>query len=124
MYRSKILVSYSRDYGPRFRAPSDADITTLFTRLHRRGRRRLVRRGRLPEDDAGSDSFAAQAPLFAQTVSASLQGRVALGPRAGRDVHQRRRLGVQRGLLISHSLSYQPTAPASSLFGGRFVHGL
>ena len=42
------------------------------------------RRGRLPEDDAGSDPFAAEEPLFAQTVAASLQGRLALGPRAGR----------------------------------------
>ena len=39
-------------------------------------------RGRGPEDDAGSDPFA-QTPLFASTVAASLQGRVALGPRAG-----------------------------------------
>jgi hypothetical protein len=67
----------------RLPAHTDADVATLLTRLHRRVRRRLVRRGRLPEDDAGSDSFAAQAPLFAQMVPASLQGRVALGPRAG-----------------------------------------
>ena len=68
----------------RLSAPTDADITTLLTRLHRGVRRLLVRRGRLPEDDAGSDPFAAEEPLFAQTVAASLQGRVALGPRAGR----------------------------------------
>jgi hypothetical protein len=52
--------------------------------LHRRVRRLLARRGRLPDDEAGGrDPFAAQAPLFASAVAASLQGRVALGPRAG-----------------------------------------
>jgi hypothetical protein len=55
----------------------------LLTRLHRRVRRLLARRGRWPGADAGSDPFAAQAPLFASAVAASLQGRVALGPRAG-----------------------------------------
>ncbi|MBI3457953.1 MAG: transposase, partial [Candidatus Rokubacteria bacterium] len=45
--------------------PTDADIAALLTRLDRRGRRLLVRRGRLAEDDAGSDPFAAQEPLFA-----------------------------------------------------------
>jgi hypothetical protein len=40
-----------------------------------RARPPIVRRGRLPEDAAGSDPFAAEDPLFAQTVAASLQGR-------------------------------------------------
>ncbi len=69
--------------------PSDADIAALLTRLHRRVRRLLVRRGRLAEEAQGSDPFVAQQPLFAQTVAASLQGRVALGSRAGQP---RRRL--------------------------------
>jgi hypothetical protein len=63
--------------------PTDADIAARLTQLHRRVRRLLARRSRLAEDDAGSDPCAAQEPLFAQTVAASLQGRVALGPRAG-----------------------------------------
>ena len=78
---------------PRFHRlppPTDADIAALLTRLHRRVRRLLVRRGRLAEDDAGSDPFAAQEPLFAQTVAASLQGRVALGARAGQPVRRLR----------------------------------
>ena len=40
--------------------------------------------------DAGSDPFAAQAPLFASAVAASLQGRVALGPHAGQPVRRLR----------------------------------
>ena len=52
--------------------------------------RLLIRRGRWPADDAGSDPFAAQEPLFASAVAASLQGRVALGPRAGQPVRRLR----------------------------------
>jgi hypothetical protein len=59
--------------------PTDADIAALLTRVHGRVRRLLIRRGRRP----GEDPFAAQEPLFASAVAASLQGRVALGPRAG-----------------------------------------
>ena len=50
----------------------------------------MIRRGRWPADDAGSDPFAAQEPLFASAVAASLQGRVALGPRAGQPVRRLR----------------------------------
>src|SRR5262249_33599483 len=66
------------------------DITALLTRLHRRLRRLLIRRGQWPAHDAGSDPFAAQEPLFAGVVAASLQGRVALGPRAGQPVRRPR----------------------------------
>jgi hypothetical protein len=78
---------------PRFHhlpPPTDADITALLTPVHRRVQRLLIRRGRWPADDAGSDPFAAQEPLFAGVVAASLQGRVALGPRAGQLVRRLR----------------------------------
>ena len=78
---------------PRFHRlppPTDADIAALLARVHRRVRRLLARRGRLPEEAQGRDPFAAQEPLFAQTVAASLQGRVALGPRAGQPVRRLR----------------------------------
>ena len=70
--------------------PTDADIAALLTRVHRRVWRLLARRGRLPEEAQGSDPFAAQEPLFANAVAASLQGRVALGPRAGQPVRRLR----------------------------------
>jgi len=54
--------------------PTDPDIAALLTRLHRRVRRLLARRGRLPEGLHGSDSSATQEPLFASAVAASLQG--------------------------------------------------
>jgi hypothetical protein len=55
----------------------------LLARVRRRVRRLLIRRGRWPGEDAGSDPFAAQAPVFASAVAASVQGRIALGLRAG-----------------------------------------
>ena len=53
-------------------------------------RRLLIRRGRWSDKEAGSDPFAAQEPLFASAVAASLQGRVALGPRRGQLVRRLR----------------------------------
>jgi Putative transposase/Transposase zinc-binding domain len=70
--------------------PTDAGIAELLTQVHRRVRRLLIRRGRWSEDDPGSDPLAAQGPLFASAVAASLQGRVALGPRAGQPVRRLR----------------------------------
>jgi Putative transposase len=95
----------------RLSAPTDADITTLLTRLHRRVPRLLVRRGRLPEDAAGSDPFAAQEPLFAQTVAASLQGGVALGPRAGQALRR-----------LRSAASAQTTAPRCARLEGFSLH--
>jgi hypothetical protein len=53
-------------------------------------RRLFIRRGRWPDEEAGSDPLAAQEPLFASAVAASLQGRLALGPRAGQPVRRLR----------------------------------
>ena len=50
----------------------------------------LSRRGRWPEAEAGSDPFAVQEPWFASAVAASLQGRIALGLRAGQPVRRLR----------------------------------
>jgi hypothetical protein len=58
--------------------PTDTDIAVLLARVQRRVRRLLIRRGRWADAEAGSDPFAAQAPLFASAVAASLQGLVAL----------------------------------------------
>jgi putative transposase len=74
----------------RLPAPTDGDIAALLARAHRRVRRLLMHRGRWPDAEVGSDPFAAQEPLFASAVAASLQGRVALGPRAGQPVRRLR----------------------------------
>jgi len=99
---------------PRFHRltpPTDPDITALLTRLHRRVRRLLIRRGRWPADDAGSDPFASQAPLFAGVVAASLQGRVAFGPRAG-----------QRGRRLRSAAAATATGRRSARLEGFSLH--
>jgi hypothetical protein len=58
--------------------------------VQRRVRGLLSRRGRWPDAEAGSDPFAGQEPLFASAVAASLQGRIALGLRAGQPVRRLR----------------------------------
>jgi hypothetical protein len=65
-------------------------IAVLLARVQRRVRRLLSRRGRWPDAEAGSDPFAAQAPVFASAVAASLQGRIALGRRGGQPVRRLR----------------------------------
>jgi hypothetical protein len=70
--------------------PTDADIAQLLRRLRRRVGRLLIRRRRGSDEDAGRDPFAAQEPLFASAVAASLQSRVGLGARAGQPVRRLR----------------------------------
>jgi hypothetical protein len=70
--------------------PTDADIAVLLARVQSRVRGLLSRRGRWPDAEAGSDPFAVQEPLFASAVAASLQGRIALGLRAGQPVRRLR----------------------------------
>jgi len=72
--------------------PSDAEVAEILTLIRDRIQRLLQRRGLAPEDDARGpvDRLGEESPLLAGLVSASVQGRVALGTRAGRRV---RRLG-------------------------------
>jgi hypothetical protein len=72
--------------------PSDAEVAEILSLIRDRIQRLLQRRGLAPEDDATRpvDRLGEESPLLAGLVSASVQGRVALGTRAGRRV---RRLG-------------------------------
>ena len=76
-------------------APSDAEVAAALATVRQRVRRLLVRRGLEPGDDATgpADRLADESPVLAGIVGASVQGRVALGPRAGARV---RRLGDAR----------------------------
>jgi len=63
----------------------------VLAQIHRRVLRVLRRRGRLPEADSSpTDPVAEQMPLLAQYASASIQGLVASGPRAGHPVRRLR----------------------------------
>jgi Putative transposase len=75
--------------------PSDAEVAAALTMIRHRVQRLLVRHGLEPADDATgpADRLADESPALAGIVGASVQGRVALGPRAGARV---RRLGDAR----------------------------
>ena len=76
-------------------APSDTEVAEALALIRQRVRRLLVRRGLEPSDDATgpADRLAEESPVLAGIVGASVQGRVALGSRAGARV---RRLGQDR----------------------------
>src|SRR5215813_15174340 len=66
--------------------PSDAEVAAALATIRHRVQRLLVRRGLEPGDDATgpADRLADESPVLAGIVEASVQGRVALGSRAGR----------------------------------------
>jgi hypothetical protein len=75
--------------------PSDAEVALVLATVRRRVQRLLVRHGLEPADDVTgpADRLAEESPVLAGIVGASVQGRVALGSRAGARV---RRLGDAR----------------------------
>jgi hypothetical protein len=66
-------------------APTDTEVARLLATLHRRILRLLCRRGVDTEAaaDVGLDPLAEESAALAAVASASIQGRVATGPRAG-----------------------------------------
>ena len=79
--------------------PSDAEVAAALATIRHRVQRLLVRRGLEPGDDATgpADRLVDESPVLAGIVGASVQGRVALGSRAGARV---RRLGEARDRAI------------------------
>jgi hypothetical protein len=75
--------------------PSDAEVAAALATIRHRVQRLLVRGGLEPADEATgpADRLADESPVLAGIVGASVQGRVALGSRAGARV---RRLGDAR----------------------------
>jgi Putative transposase len=75
--------------------PSDVEVAAALATIRHRVQRLLVRHGLDPGDDATgpADELANESPALAGIVGASVQGRVALGSRAGARV---RRLGDAR----------------------------
>jgi hypothetical protein len=74
---------------------SDAAVVAALATIRHRVQRLLVRHGLEPADDATgpADRFTEESPVLAGIVGASVQGRVALGHRAGARL---RRLGDAR----------------------------
>ncbi len=65
--------------------PSDAEVARVAGRIHRRVMRLMKRRGMGPDADS-QDTLELDEPLLAELYSASISGRVATGPRAGRPI--------------------------------------
>ena len=68
--------------------PTDEEVARVLATIHRRVRRLLSRRGLDVADAVDVDPLAEESPALAGISSASIQGRIALGPRAGARVFQ------------------------------------
>ena len=84
-----IYIDGSRDH-PVFRSvgpPTDAEVARAVKRVHRRVRRLMERRGFGPRaDPEEADALQHDQPLLAELYGASITGRVATGPRAGKRI--------------------------------------
>src|SRR3989475_6948181 len=68
--------------------PSDEEVARLLATIYRRVQRLLARRGLDVDDPPDVDPLAEESPALAGISNASIQGRIALGPRAGARVLQ------------------------------------
>ena len=93
--------------------PSDAEVAEVLATVRHRVRRLLVRRGLEPGDDTTGpvDRLSEESPVLAGIASASVQGRVALGPRAGSRV---RRLGDRKSTRLNSSHIQKSRMPSSA----------
>jgi len=67
--------------------PSDGEVARIAERVHRLVTRLMEQRGLGPKDDPDeADTLRRDEPLLAKLYSASITGRVATGPRAGRRI--------------------------------------
>jgi len=67
-------------------APSNAEVTRVAASVQRSVERLMERRGLGPQADPGEDALRHDEPLLAELYGASVSGRIATGPRAGRRV--------------------------------------
>jgi hypothetical protein len=98
--------------------PTDEEMDRLLETIDRRVRRLLARRGMAGEVDDGStaDPWHEEAPVLAGIAAASVQGRRALGPRAGAAV---RRVGASAELL---ALAPSSRGPCHAHWNGFDLH--
>ena len=82
-----VYISSCPTTAPRFHPlppPTDEEIARITAAIARRVEKLLVRKGLLGEDATSDpDPLEADEPLLSQLYAASVQGRVATGPRAG-----------------------------------------
>ena len=68
--------------------PADEDMEDVLATIGRRVGRLLARRGVMEEGEAGADPWSEREPVLAGLSAASVQGRLALGPRSGAEVRR------------------------------------
>ena len=96
--------------------PSDAEVARVAERIHRRVARLAERRGLGPQTDPDeADALRRDAPLLAELYSASISGRVATGPRAGRRI-------ARVGNEVDPEDGALPSGPCCASVGGFSVH--
>jgi transposase len=76
--------------------PTDEEIAEILGQIHHGVTRLLRRAGRLAEDSSPTDPVAEQMPLLAGYAAASIQERIATGPRAGHPVRRLRTAAAVR----------------------------
>jgi hypothetical protein len=98
--------------------PTDEEMDRVLRTVERRIRRLLARRGVVDRDDGdgAADRWAEEAPVLAGLAGASVQGRVALGPRAGAEI---RRCGDPPDFLV---LSSSVLGPCHARANGFDLH--
>jgi hypothetical protein len=115
-----VLYQAGRDHFETFRAQAArvCDGEGLPRFIEEEFRRMLARHGLTDgaADDSRSDRWAEEAPVLAGIAGASVQGRIALGPRAGAEV---RRCGATRELA---SLSSWVLGPCHAHQNGFDLH--
>jgi hypothetical protein len=96
--------------------PSDAEVARVTERIQRRIARLLERRGLGPQADRDeSDSLRQSQPLLAELYGASVSGRAATGPRAGRRI-------AKVGDVIDLEDIAVPSGPRCATIAGFSVH--
>ena len=100
--------------------PSEAKVAEILALIRDRIQRLLQRRGLAPEDDATGpvNRLAEEFLVLAGIVGASVQGRVALGPRAGARV---RRFGDARATATVTSRGPRQAYLEGFAIGGRLI---
>ena len=96
--------------------PSDAEVARVTERIQRRIAKLLERRGLGPQADGNeSDALRNSQPLLAELYGASISGRAATGPRAGRRI-------AKVGDAIDLEDIAVPSGPRCATIAGYSVH--
>jgi hypothetical protein len=95
--------------------PGDAEVARVANRVRRSVARLMERCGLGPQSDLGEDTLAHDDPLLAELYAASVSGRIATGPRAGRRI-------AKMGDAVDVEDGTQPSGKCCAAVAGYSVH--